>query len=103
MPNLHNAPVADVQDTSATITGLCIRMLPCRACGCVSATIGNRNVIVCDCCQRKRGRLDGVARRFLRDLVAMFGRPTAPIEIRQTSPQPSGAGVETSSSAPNKG
>jgi hypothetical protein len=105
MPNLHNAPATGVQDTAATIVGLRVKMPPCRACACITATVAERNVIVCDCCARKRDRLDRETQRFLRDLVAIFGRPTAPIEIRpQTSPQPTGAGVETSSSiAPNKG
>jgi hypothetical protein len=64
------------------IVGLRVRLRPCRACACISATIVEGNVMACDSCRRKRGRLDGEVLRFLRDLVTHFGRPTAPIEIR---------------------
>jgi hypothetical protein len=40
--------------------------------------------------------------RVLR-IVTLFGRPTSPIEIRNTSLLPSGAGAEASSIAPIKG
>ena len=65
------------------IIGLRVRMLPCRACACMSATIIKGLVMACDSCGRKRGRIDGEVQRFLRDLVTIFGRPTSPIEIRQ--------------------
>jgi hypothetical protein len=83
--------------TEGALVDLRVRLLPCRACGCVSATIAQRNVIRCDCCQRKRGRVGPDTQRFLNDFIALFGRPTAPIEIRQsteTSPQLSGAAAE---------
>jgi hypothetical protein len=73
--------------------GLRVKLRPCRNCGCISATIVKDEAITCDSCSRTRGRLDSETQRFLRDFIAIFGRPTSPIEIKQTSPRPSGAGA----------
>ena len=96
MHPVNKAPVSGAQDHNAPLAGLRVRLRPCVACGLVIATVVNGNVMTCDSCGRKRGRLDADTQRFLRDFIAVFGRPTAPIEIRTTSPQPSGAGAETS-------
>jgi hypothetical protein len=49
-----------------------------------------------------RARIDQETQRFLCDFVTIFGRPTSPIEIRQTSLLPTGAGAEASSIAPTE-
>jgi len=84
-----------------------VKLRPCRNCGCISAHITKGEGITCDSCGGERGRLDADTQRFLRDFIAIFGRPTSPIEIKQsnyteTSLQPSGAGAETSPLAPTE-
>jgi hypothetical protein len=97
VPSLNNAPDTGAQDNTALI-GLRVKLRPCGRCQCISAHIGDGALLTCDSCTRTRGRLDHETRRFLIDFIAIFGRPTAPIEIRdsQTSLQPTGAGAETS-------
>jgi hypothetical protein len=87
-----------------TLIDLRVKMLPCRACGCITGRIAARQAVVCESCARKRLRLDRETVRFLTDFIEVFGRPTSPIEIRksETSLQPSGAGAETDSIAPNR-
>ena|SRR5262249_33257328 len=83
--------------------GMRVKLRPCRSCGCISAHIVKGEGITplaCDSCGIERGHLDHETQRFLRDFIAIFGRPTSPIEIKQTSLQPSGAGAETSPLAP---
>jgi hypothetical protein len=86
--NPDNAPNTEAQD----LTGLRVRLRPCRACGCISAAIIKNNAIACESCGRKRGKVDDDVQRFLRDLIAHFGRPTAPIEIRPPSSPAAPAG-----------
>ena len=83
----------------APIIGLRVKLRPCHACGCISAHITKGEGITCDSCGGERGRLSHETQRFLGDFTAIFGRPTSPIEIRQsnftkTSPQPTGAGAD---------
>jgi hypothetical protein len=95
MHPVNTAPEIGAQDHNAPLVGLRVKLRPCPACGCIIAHI-NSKAMTCDSCGRKRGRLDADTQRFLRDFIGIFGRPTAPIEIRATSSLPSGAGVETS-------
>jgi len=107
MQSENTAPEIGAQDDNAPLVGLRVKMRPCAACGCIIAHI-NSKAMTCDSCGRKRGRLDSETQRFLRDFIAIFGRPTAPIEIRppqavtETSPQPSGAGADDVINAPEK-
>jgi hypothetical protein len=105
---INNAPVSGAQDHNAPLVGLRVKLRPCPACGCIIRHI-NSKAMTCDSCGRKRGRLDADTQRFLRDFIAIFGRPTAHIEIRppqavstETSPQPSGAGADDVINAPEK-
>jgi hypothetical protein len=96
MPSLDIAP-----DTGAQgLTGLRVKLRPCRRCQCLTGSIAEDNTVACDSCGGTRHRLDHETQRFLCDFVAIFGRPTSPIEIRKTSLLPSGAVAETSSIAP---
>jgi len=95
--------------TGEPLLGLRVRLRPCPACALIIATVVNGNAMTCDSCGRRRGRLDSETQRFLRDFIAIFGRPTAPIQIRppqavttETSPQPSGAGADDVINAPEK-
>jgi hypothetical protein len=85
-------------DTGAQ--GLRVKLHPCRRCQCVTGHIAEDNAVVCDCYGTARLRLDHETQRFLYDFIAIFGRPTSPIEIRKTSLLPTGAGAETPSIAP---
>jgi hypothetical protein len=110
MQFVNNAPVSGAQDHNAPLVGLRVRLRPCAGvCGCVIATVVTGAAVACASCGRRRARLDSETQRFLRDFVAIFGRPTAPIEIRppqavstETSPQPSGAGADDVINAPEK-
>ena len=99
MRSVNSAPDTGAQNHTAPLIGLRVKLRPCPACGCIIAHI-NTHAMTCDSCGRKRGRLDHDTQRFLRDFIAVFGRPTAPIEIRppqggtETSPQPSDAGAD---------
>jgi hypothetical protein len=99
---IGNFAAARKCDEFGVVIGLRVKLRPCRKCGCICAHITKDEGITCDSCGGERGRLSRETRRFLGDFIAIFGRPTSPIEIKQTSPQPSGAGVETSSLAPNR-
>jgi hypothetical protein len=107
---VNNAPDIGVQDDNAPLVGLRVKTRPCAgACGCVIAHITPGAAVACASCGRRRARLDAETQRFLRDFVAIFGRPASPIEIRppqavstETSPQPSGAGADDVINAPEK-
>lgn len=84
---------------------------PCRFCRCDAACVGNgqwKNLpLCCEQCDRERGRLTYGTQRFIHEFIKLCGRPTSPIEIRQsnyieTSLQPSGAGAETDATAPTR-
>jgi hypothetical protein len=85
-----------------SLTGLRVRLRPCRKCQCVTARISEDVLLVCECCGANRGDLDLETQKFLRDFIAIFGRPTAFIEIPESSLLPSGAGAETESIAPTE-
>jgi hypothetical protein len=86
----------------SALTGLRVRLQPCRKCQCVTAHISEDVLLVCECCGANRGDLDLETQKFLRDFVAIFGPPTALIEIREPSLLPSGAGAETEIIAPTE-
>lgn len=84
------------------LAGLRIKLHPCRACKCDTARIvggeWRTTPFVCEQCGRERGRLNEMTQHFIGEFIKLFGRPSSPIEIRQshylkTSPQPSGAAV----------
>jgi hypothetical protein len=102
---ISNFNAARKCDEFSAVIGLRVKLRPCRKCGCISAHIAKDEGITCDSCGGERGRLSRETQRFLGDSIAIFGRPTSPIEIKQsnyteTSLQPPGAGAETSSPAP---
>src|SRR5262245_49146577 len=88
-----NAPLqidmfGTVMPSSSPIGLSVILPKPCSNCGSDAAIVGSSRgphhaSLLCDCCGGHRGWLPGVAFNFLCDVIDDFGRPTAPIEIRQ--------------------
>ena len=76
--------------------------IPCAECGETAVAIGSSAgrpvaALRCSCCERHRGYLPKAIADFLVTAVDKFGRPTAPITIRDSQlTAPSGAvAVET--------
>jgi hypothetical protein len=95
----------------ANITGLRVRLErtidgPCAVCGETAVVIGagagpHAAALHCSCCNRHRGWLPKTVADFLTDLVVRFGRPTAPITIRNSElAATSGASAAEASTAP---
>jgi hypothetical protein len=101
VPSLDIAPDTGAQDTRI---GLRVKLRPCRRCQCVTGRITQDYTVACDSCGGNRLRLDHETLRFLRDFIAIFGRPIAPIEIRtKPSLPPPGAGAATASNSADRG
>ena len=79
--------------------------VPCAECGETTVVIcsgADHHVAAlrCVCCQRYRGDLPKAVADFLVTAIDKFGRPTAPITIRDSllaTPVPGAVAVETSS------
>ena len=72
------------------LIGLRIKLLaPCVCKKCDTARIiggeWRATPFVCELCGRERGRLNDVTQHFIREFIKLFGRPTSPIEIRQSN------------------
>ena len=95
---------------TAILIGLRIKLartidVPCAECGETTVVIcsgADHQVAAlrCVCCQRYRGNLPKAVAEFLVTAIDKFGRPTAPITIRDSllaTPVPGAVAVETSS------
>jgi hypothetical protein len=80
--------------------------VPCCACGETIVVIGKSTgshaaSLHCASCERHRGWLPTTVADFLTDLVVRFGRPTAPITVRNSElAATSGARAAEASTAP---
>jgi hypothetical protein len=79
---------------------------PCAVCGETAVVVGagagpHVAALRCLCCGRHRGWLSKTVADFLMDLVVRFGRPTAPVTIRNSElAAASGAAVVETSTRP---
>jgi hypothetical protein len=91
--------------TYPSIVGLVIitDRASCPACGSNELLTGSSRGshacdVRCNCCDRRRGWLSAGLAQFLQETVSRFGRPTAPIVLRNPSPiWSSGAGASSCS------
>lgn len=101
---LHDTPaqaeLLEAPAPSDPLHGLSVWLpKPCR-CGSELAKIGPGKAmhaasLICCKCQKHRGWIAGVTRKFLTETVKKFGRPTEPITIRAPNPPPAACDLQS--------
>jgi hypothetical protein len=89
---------------STSIFGLVIiaDRAPCPACGSAELLTGSSKgphaaSLRCNRCDRHRGYVSAALAKFLTEAITRFGRPTAPLIVRNPSPVWSTAAADNSS------